>query len=397
MRSSRHPVLKGKPAAVLGVPRNSGMAEAATEEAKGPDGLSAGGEAAYRHYSPSTDPKIAISVIVIAYNRKKYIKRAIESLLKQSFKNFEIIVVKNFEDAEFDSFLEQNHIINIHINKSEIGAHYAEGMKFAKGNLIAFLDDDDYYDETKLERVYEIFNKNKNLCFYYNNIYAVNDEEAIISSYDRRAIPIGRRIELKNEMLLTNNLGTKRKLQIMKYYEAFWSPSCIVIKKDPALPYLSKFEKIHYAPGIFLASVFAELNCDFFLDNRKLTYYRIHTSASHASLSNKLEYFKNREEFYLKSLISLILTKENVNDKYILDFLNIFLITSKFYYYLYSQSAVVSKGDLLSDLLTINKSKYLLRISELVVISSILLIITIIPRKILRNIFYYLEKKRVKF
>ncbi|WP_290705506.1 glycosyltransferase, partial [Ferroplasma sp. Type II] len=57
-----------------------------------------------------------ISVIIVAYNRKNYIKQAIESVLNQTLNQnlYEIIVVKNFEDMEIDDFINKNNIKNIY-------------------------------------------------------------------------------------------------------------------------------------------------------------------------------------------------------------------------------------------------------------------------------------------
>jgi len=332
-----------------------------------------------------------ISVIVIAYKRKKYLKEAIDSLLKQTFKNFEIIVIKNFKDPTIDLFLEQNHITNIITDKIEIGAHYAEGIRLAKGSLVAFLDDDDYYDVTKLERVNEVFSIYTKLHFYYNNLIAINELGEKIP-YDRRMIHVGKKVELNNEMLLDENFSIERKLQILKYYEAFWSPSCIVIKKDAILPYLSQLEKIYYAPGIFLASVLANSNCNFFIDNKKLTYYRVHPSSSHIATSDKIEYFKNKEIFYLNSIESLNSTIKILNEKTVLDFVNLFLSLTKFNFYIYTQNTDINKKEILKNLLTINENKHFLRISELFAINIIFLFGLIMPRKILKNLFYHIEK-----
>lgn len=332
-----------------------------------------------------------ISVIVIAYNRKKYLKKAIDSLLKQTFKDFEIIVIKNFKDLTIDQFLEQNHITNFITDKIEIGAHYAEGIRLAKGNLVAFLDDDDYYDVTKLERVNEVFNRYTNLCFYCSNIIAINEVGDIIP-YDRRMIPLGKKVELKNEVLLDENFSIERKLQILKYYEAFWAPSSFVIKKDAIISYLSKLEIMYNAPGIFIVSVLASSNCNFFIDNKKLTYYRFHISGSHIDTSNRLEYFKDKEIFYLNSFKSLNSITEILNEKSVLDFVSLFLSLTKFNCYIFAQNTVINKKEILKNLLTINKNKYLLRISELFAISIVFLFGLIMPRKGLRNLFYCIEK-----
>lgn len=92
-----------------------------------------------------------ISVIIPTYNRAHVLRRAIESVFKQNYKNFELIIVDDGSDDDTQMLLAQYS--NIHIIKtSNQGVSSARniGIQAAKGEWIAFLDSDDEWMENKL-------------------------------------------------------------------------------------------------------------------------------------------------------------------------------------------------------------------------------------------------------
>jgi glycosyltransferase involved in cell wall biosynthesis len=95
------------------------------------------------------------SVIVPVFNREKYLKKALDSLLTQTYQNFETIIV---DDASTDSSLkiaEIHPIGNKHIiaNKtnSERCISRNKGINASQGKYICFLDSDDYHMPEHLE------------------------------------------------------------------------------------------------------------------------------------------------------------------------------------------------------------------------------------------------------
>lgn len=97
-----------------------------------------------------------ISVIIPAYNSSRFIESALESVLSQAYKNFEIIVV---DDGSSDNTKE---VIKRFIDKGLVSYYYQSnkgpaaarnmGIKQASGEIIAFLDADDLWLENKLEK-----------------------------------------------------------------------------------------------------------------------------------------------------------------------------------------------------------------------------------------------------
>lgn len=105
-----------------------------------------------------------ISVIVPIYNGKRYLRKCIQSIVRQSFRNIEIILVN---DGSTDNSLEicENyaHVDNriVIINKSNEGTAFArrDGILIARGNYVSFVDADDYLEPSALEKLINVTSK----------------------------------------------------------------------------------------------------------------------------------------------------------------------------------------------------------------------------------------------
>lgn len=106
-----------------------------------------------------------ISVIIPSYNRGYIIKRSLESILNQTYKNIEVLVIddnSNDNTYEVVNSIKDSRIRYIKLNENN-GACYARnyGVRLAKGEYIAFQDSDDIWYENKLEKQLEYLDKNK--------------------------------------------------------------------------------------------------------------------------------------------------------------------------------------------------------------------------------------------
>ena len=114
------------------------------------------------------------SVIIPTYNHANYLKKALDSVLAQSFNNYEIIVI---DDNSTDNTSEvvnnyKNKIIYKKISNNRIiGRSRNLGISISKGEWLAFLDSDDEWLKDKLQIVFNFINifkhANKFLCLYH--------------------------------------------------------------------------------------------------------------------------------------------------------------------------------------------------------------------------------------
>lgn len=102
-----------------------------------------------------------ISVIMLTYNRETLVPRAIESVLAQTYRNFEFLIVDNGSTDRSGQIAEEyaaedGRIQVIHRERGNIGSGRNTGLDAAKGEYLAFVDDDDWVEPDFLEFLLEL-------------------------------------------------------------------------------------------------------------------------------------------------------------------------------------------------------------------------------------------------
>jgi glycosyltransferase involved in cell wall biosynthesis len=136
-----------------------------------------------------------ISVILTVYNRKILFLRALNSVLGQTFKNYEIIIIDDGSNDGLGTMLypilrEKENIIYIrHTNQ---GHPYAlnTGIKMANCKYITFLDSDDEYEKKHLEKRIKYMQRNKHIDLIYSDAKLVgsDDDFYIVDVRDRNKL-----------------------------------------------------------------------------------------------------------------------------------------------------------------------------------------------------------------
>ncbi len=130
-----------------------------------------------------------VSVIIITYKRTNTITRAIDSVLKQTFSDFELIVVDdNNPDTVYRKDLElimsrysdepKVKYIQHEYNKNGSAARNT-GISAAKGDYIAFLDDDDYYLPNRLEDLVKALDNNTDYQGVYSSVIVEKNRKIV--------------------------------------------------------------------------------------------------------------------------------------------------------------------------------------------------------------------------
>tara|TARA_B110000483_G_scaffold240785_1_gene322187 strand:+ start:241 stop:1155 length:915 start_codon:yes stop_codon:yes gene_type:complete len=113
------------------------------------------------------------SVVITNYNHEKYIGKCISSVLNQTFKNFELIIIENNSSDNSMKIIKSFKDKRIKIFKINNGGIIAKsrnlGIKKSKSRWIAFLDSDDFWFKKKLEIVQKNILENKNNHIHTNN------------------------------------------------------------------------------------------------------------------------------------------------------------------------------------------------------------------------------------
>lgn len=116
------------------------------------------------------------SVIIPVYNVEKYIRRCITSVINQTFKDYEIIVIN---DGSTDNSIEIAKEFSVKIiNSPHVSVSEARnlGVKKAKGEYILFLDSDDYWDNDLLKKLTKSLKNNPDLVRFQVRTVTDNNE-----------------------------------------------------------------------------------------------------------------------------------------------------------------------------------------------------------------------------
>ena len=126
-----------------------------------------------------------ISVVIPYYKKKPYIYKTIKSVLEQSYRKIEIIII--YDDPDLNDFfflkniIKNNKKIRLYKNKKNFGASKSRniGIQHAKGNYIALLDGDDVWSKNKINLQIRFMKKN-NLLFSYTDYKIINNEDRCV-------------------------------------------------------------------------------------------------------------------------------------------------------------------------------------------------------------------------
>lgn len=107
-----------------------------------------------------------VSIIIPVYNNEQYIEKCIQSVLNQTFENFEVIVINDGSTDKSGEILEKlnredSRIILIEQKNQGVAVARNRGMNKATGKYITFVDGDDYLKNDYIEKMYNLAEKEK--------------------------------------------------------------------------------------------------------------------------------------------------------------------------------------------------------------------------------------------
>jgi glycosyltransferase involved in cell wall biosynthesis len=122
----------------------------------------------------------AVSVVIATHNYGRYLSAALDSALEQTFRDFEIIVVDDgstdHTPAVVQPYLREMRIVYERTERQGQPKAKNLGIRLARGPLIAFLDADDVWLPTKLERQMPLFEADRDVGVVYSRRLVIDDE-----------------------------------------------------------------------------------------------------------------------------------------------------------------------------------------------------------------------------
>lgn len=234
-----------------------------------------------------------VSVIINCRNGEKYLKKCITSVIKQKYKNWEIIFFDN------DSKDKSKNILNLYKNRriryfksnKLLKLYHARNIAIskAKGSYITFLDVDDWWLKNKLFEQIKLLKNNKRINFIYSNLYIYNETTKKKYSYFKKKMPSGK---------ITQNLINDYKIGI----------STVMMSRK--FFFKKKFNKNYNIIGDFDYFIRLSLSEKFYCIQKPLMYFRKHKnnySKKIYTFSSELDnWSKKNFSRFKKANISLI-------------------------------------------------------------------------------------------
>ena len=242
----------------------------------------------------SEETRVKVSVIMPIYNAFDYLRPALDSIIDQTLKDIEIIciddgstdrsldIIKKYQEAD-------KRLRIVTENNAGVSTARNKGIVRAKGEYIIFLDADDFYEPTLLERLYNLATE-KDLDIAFSKFDIYNNKTAKFSSAideDHGDIFDGGAIASKNEFPDTIFLSTTGYV-----WNKMFKASFIKEKELTFAPELYIFEDVHFVClALSLADRVARID-------EILIHHRVYSEQSRAKLFRK--YYNNVPEVYLK-------------------------------------------------------------------------------------------------
>lgn len=158
-----------------------------------------------------------VSVVIPTHNRSDILERAVDSVLNQTHKELEVIIVSDGSTDDTDKVIEKlkakdSRVRGISYHPAK-GANTARntGIEASQYGLVAFLDDDDEWYPDKIESQIKVFNRNDNIGLVYTGKSAVYVKENITYSIISEAEG-----DLSREILKRNHIGTTSSVMVKK-------------------------------------------------------------------------------------------------------------------------------------------------------------------------------------
>tara|TARA_B100000787_G_scaffold148211_1_gene119600 strand:+ start:249 stop:1133 length:885 start_codon:yes stop_codon:yes gene_type:complete len=204
-----------------------------------------------------------VSVIIPTYNHARYLDRALQSVVDQTYVNWEVIVIDNHSTDNTDELVASFSdpritYLKIH-NNGIIACSRNKGINIAKGEWIAFLDSDDWWAVEKLQILFESISENVDLI--YHDLEVVNDHPRFFSRKKIKSWQV-KTPALMNLLLEGNCIGN----------------SSVVVRKS----LLEQIGGLNESPAVIAAEDYntwlriAQLTDQFLYLPRRLGYYFIH-------------------------------------------------------------------------------------------------------------------------
>lgn len=268
-----------------------------------------------------------VSIIIPTYNRERFLHRSIDSVLQQTYTNWELLIIddrstdntKNVVDKYLRRDRRIKYLKNMH-KKGPAGARN-QGVEQAKGEYIAFLDSDDEWKPWHVKAIIEEFKKNPDVHWIYADYERLKEGKIVVKSVFEESWKGKKKIQVEERGRLTI-LADKNLLTKALKYSLYACCQCSIVHRNV-------FDKIKFDELLFAGTdrmpsleAIARGFKLAYLHSIHLTYYihpgGVSVSDSSKSIDKKSKVYLDLAKIYKTMPQKLALTKKQtkiVNNK----------------------------------------------------------------------------------
>ncbi|MCI4372265.1 MAG: glycosyltransferase family 2 protein [Thermoplasmata archaeon] len=237
-------------------------------------------ELATRSERPHDGESVAppfITVLLMASRHREYVGEAIASVLKQTLprSEFELVIVRDYDDPVLEDARRGLPGRSVRVDPGDIGPAIAAGVRAARGEVLAFLDDDDRFRPQKLATVSRLFREDPGLGFYRNNFSVIDSEGRELMHHPFRAAH-----RSNASRVGTITLGGPDRIPALRRLPPLgvdFNSSCMSVRRGPLQRFMERLD-LHGFRLLDELAFFAVLTSPLSLrfDATPLTEYRLH-------------------------------------------------------------------------------------------------------------------------
>ena len=236
---------------------------------------------------------VKVSICIPAYNGEKYICQAIDSILNQTFKDIEIIVVddcsKDMTTKIVEKYMENNSYIKLYRNEKNLGlvGNWNKAVTYATGEYVKVMCQDDILDVRCIEKQVKALDENKSVTLVTADSNIINDSGKIV---------LRRRRKIKQGVSSGKDII---KYSLKKGINIFGEPSIIMYRRDIISKIGIYNEKYGYVPD-WDYSIRMLMEGDIFFIKEELFSFRISKNSETGRLFRKKiwKIIKEETEFF---------------------------------------------------------------------------------------------------
>jgi glycosyltransferase involved in cell wall biosynthesis len=257
---------------------------------------------------------VKVSVIIPNYNHASYLKQRLDTVLAQTYQDFEVIILDDMSADNSRDIIEQyrqhpkvSNITYNHVNSGGPFNQWKKGIELAKGDYIWIAESDDWCENTLLETLVEGLDGNGQCVLAYAQTYTVNQKNEIeqVSSHNKLAEYVKGTTYIK-EYLTTGC--------------SIWNASMALFKKEAYKNVSQTFTGFKMS-GDWLFYIELARQGDVFISGRVLNYFRNHdkdvSGKMYATGKNYIEELQILKILKNEGLICYADFKKHLLDKYI--------------------------------------------------------------------------------